>query len=140
MATSPNSLSRAQRALLPCDKHDQDAVATLDKLDSASLMPLLPEILAWLQDLNWPVAKPVLQLMRKHLPLLIDPVRDILRGDDDPWKSNCLEYLVREMPREQQSELIPELQRLVIHPTPGEMEEEAHLTAEDILEHLQNLG
>ncbi|CZR55768.1 uncharacterized protein PAC_05656 [Phialocephala subalpina] len=137
---SADTLSASQRALLPKDKHDNEAIAKLDNMDPAVFAPLLPELLTWLQDTNWPVARPVLQLMLKHLPLITDPVRDVLRGDDEPWIFNLLEHLIRKMPREQQSQLIPELERISMYPTPGEMEEEADVAAREIVGQVHDFG
>lgn len=75
-----------------------------------------------------------------NLPLVTVPVAYILRGEDDIWKINCLEYLVKDMPHGQQKELTPGLKILVIHATASDMEEDAHLTAKAILDRLQNLG
>lgn len=138
--SSKNTLNASQRALLPSDKHDEDALARLETLDTAALAPLIPELLTWLQDTNWPVARPVLQLLLKHLPLITDPIREILRGDDDLWKWNVEGHLIRKMPREQQSQLIPELERISMHPTTGEVQEEADVAAREILEQQHNLG
>jgi hypothetical protein len=140
MNSSGGTEFNAQRPQLPADKHDVESVCRLENLDVASLGPLIPELLTWLQDMNWPVAGPVLQLMLKNLPLVTVPVASILRGEDDIWKSNCLEYLVNDMPHGQQKELTLELERLAIYPTASEMEEDAHLTAKAILDRLQDLG
>ena len=50
----------------PRDKFDLDAVAALAGVDGATLRPLLPDLLAWLQDANWPIAAPLADVLCPH--------------------------------------------------------------------------
>ena len=43
------------RLLLPRDKHDKRSAAALVALGWNKVEQAIPEILEWLQDINWPV-------------------------------------------------------------------------------------
>ena len=43
-----------QSELLPKDKHDDETIKRLRKLPIQELVPLLPELLEWVADVNWP--------------------------------------------------------------------------------------
>ncbi|MFJ6266178.1 DUF5071 domain-containing protein [Lysinibacillus xylanilyticus] len=42
--------------LLPRHKFDNDRVELIKKMDRDKILPLLPNLLEWIQDMNWPVA------------------------------------------------------------------------------------
>jgi hypothetical protein len=42
---------------LPRDKHDTDSAAALVSLGWEAVLPVVPEIMEWVQDSNWPVAR-----------------------------------------------------------------------------------
>ncbi len=41
---------------LPQDKYDTEAATALVGAGWESIAPVMPQILTWMQDLNWPVA------------------------------------------------------------------------------------
>lgn len=49
--------------LLPKDKFDIDKVEKLKGLNRGELIPLLPELLKWIQDMNWPIAPKIAKLL-----------------------------------------------------------------------------
>ncbi|KAH7327136.1 hypothetical protein BKA65DRAFT_510022 [Rhexocercosporidium sp. MPI-PUGE-AT-0058] len=141
MASNDMTLTTSQRALIPESKIDTEAVERLEPLDSPTLAPLIPHLLIWIQDANWPVAWPVIQLLQKHPAIVVEPVRKVLRDeagevDDGSWKSNCLSALVAEMDKEYQIQLKEEILRMARSPTKEELEWETMDIAKDILEEL----
>ena len=72
----------------PKDKHDMD----FDKITDfywynyQELKPIIPELLVWLQDYNWPVAKPIARHLQKILPDILPELIPILKGSDGIWK------------------------------------------------------
>jgi hypothetical protein len=96
--------------LLPENKHDTAKAAALVALGFPQVEPVLPQILEWLQDMNWPVAR-VLEPLVADIGLTLAPhIRTILETGDDIWKYHSLQAI------RQSSELIevlrPELERL----------------------------
>lgn len=78
----------------PRDKFDLAAVAALGGADANTLRPLLPELLEWLQDANWPVARPLAELLRPHQQAFDRELAAILRGDDEEWKQTLFSCLL----------------------------------------------
>lgn len=63
--------------MIPKDKHDIAAVEFLKAADTEVVIPLLPELLEWVQDMNWPVAEPMVELLLQYpneLTPLVDEV------------------------------------------------------------------
>lgn len=124
----------AQQKLLPTNKSDTTAIAHLNTLGVSVIAPLVPRLLEWVQDINWPVAEPVIALLRKYPPITTEPLRQILRGNDGAWKANCLEYLVKHWPMASKKELREEIERIARRPTQEEKDEEADEVAGEILD------
>ncbi len=119
--------------LLPRDKHDFDRVNDLKKINKEDLIKLIPELLEWLQDINWPIAREISKLLltvpKETIPFIIN----VLAGKDDIWKEWCLRYFVKDLPTELIENLKEELERIAYIPTKGEELEEVHVTAQEIL-------
>lgn len=139
MATSSSSktLTPAQEALLPVDKSDYDSVAHIRTLTTNELEPLIPQLLTWLQDQNWPIFRDVRELLLRYPKEIVEPVRGILKGEDGEWIHNCLLNLVADMPMHCQLELRKELERIARNPTVEESEFESEEVAEEILRGLE---
>lgn len=119
--------------LLPRDKHDFERVNDLKKLDKNDLEELIPELLEWLQDINWPIAVEISRLLLTIPQETIPFVINVLDGRDDIWKEWCLRYFVMELPEELRKSLQGHIERIAYNPTKGEELEEVHLTAQEIL-------
>jgi hypothetical protein len=136
MASTTAHLTPAQKTLLPKDKCDDEAVDHLNTLSSTEIQLLIPNLLTWLQDINWPIAMPIAKILLKQetQKLVVEPVREILRGNDEVWKYWVLGHLVMGMDREQQEMLRAEIERIAMYPTKEEKEAEADDNARDVLE------
>ncbi len=119
--------------MIPKDKSDSEAVARLKAASEERVAPLVPTLLEWLQDINWPVARPIAEVLREHPTELVEPIRAVLNGDDDIWKFWVLAEVVLPGEGELRLALESEVLRIVNHPTPGEVDEEVHLIARDVL-------
>lgn len=125
-------MKSALNLLLPCDKHDTDAAEALVALGWEKLERVMPQILEWMQDINWPVAaifRPFLVAQGARLAPCLKP---IFASDDDIWKYNILSGIVLQSP-ELASAISAELERLVRSPTTGERQEYVTEQAEEIL-------
>ena len=122
--------------LLPRDKHDTNRAAALTALGLERALPVIPEILKWMQDLNWPVAT-VFQ------PLLVDAgaslavfVKPLLSSEDNVWKYNLLVSIVSRSPA-LAAALQTELMHLASTPT---AEEQVEGVTEEARTILSNMG
>ncbi|WP_019155429.1 DUF5071 domain-containing protein [Robertmurraya massiliosenegalensis] len=50
---------------LPRDKFDFDCVKQLKSLNRSEVIPLLPVLMEWIQDMKWPIAEEVSELLLK---------------------------------------------------------------------------
>ena len=126
-----------QSQLLPKDKFDVEAVGRLRKLEKEQLASLLPELLAWIADLNWPICRDVIDLLLTVPEHVVKPIHKILNTDDEGWKCNCLDLVVRLLPREQRQRCRAGLERIAHEPTKEEIEEGTCEMAEELLESLE---
>ncbi len=122
---------------LPRDKFDFERLNQVKKLDRSELIPLLPYLLEWVQDMNWPIAKETSDILVTFPEELIPLLKDVLNGDDDIWKYWCLECVVKRFPENVKSKLRSELIRIKEKPTTGERLEELDTTAEEILDTME---
>ncbi len=117
---------------LPRDKYDTASAETLVSLGWEKVLPVMPDILEWLQDINWPVAL----IFR---PFLIDVgaplapfIKAVLATDDNVWKYGILVNVVTQSP-ELAAELRSDLERLCSNPSAGEQLEGVSELAQEIL-------
>ena len=120
--------------LLPRDKFDHDRVEMIKKLDRHKILPLLPGLLEWTQDMNWPVAKSVVELLLTFPEEIVPHVQDVLSSNDDNWKYFVLNGLVRKLPIESRVQFRAYLTRVSEAPTRNERAEGLDETAKEILE------
>ncbi len=71
---------------LPRNIYDVDKVEKIKKLDSYIVVPLLPSLLVFIQDMNWPVAPGILEILLTFPKEIVPHVQDVLCSDDDNWK------------------------------------------------------
>ncbi|EPD53773.1 hypothetical protein HMPREF1210_00596 [Paenisporosarcina sp. HGH0030] len=120
--------------ILPRHKTDDDRVEMIKKMDRDKILPLLPGLLEWIQDINWPVAPSVLELLLTFPEEVVPHVQDVLSSDDDNWKWYILHFLVIELPVESRVQFKEYLTRVAETPTQNELEEELDEIAKEILE------
>ena len=95
--------------------------------------PILPELLEWLQDCNWPVSHILAPFLTSIGSPLIPHIRRILDTDDEIWKYWMISVIMRDS-FELASAFRDELKRLVSSPTEREAREELNEVAQEVLE------
>ena len=121
-------------SLLPRHKLDNDRVEIIKKMDRDKILPLLPNLLEWIQDMNWPVAPSVLELLLTFPEEIVPHVQDVLSSDDENWKWFILHFLVVELPVDSRVQFREYLTRVAETPTRNELAEELDEIAKEILE------
>jgi hypothetical protein len=86
--------------LIPQHKHDFERLEKLLHLDPALVEPHLNELLHWIEDINWPVARPIIEYLLKCGDTVVPHVVAALNGSDFTWKTNILVCLVSRWPEE----------------------------------------
>jgi hypothetical protein len=123
------------RRLLPATKYEVEKAEALVALGHERVLSVMPAVLEWTQDSNWPVA----QVLQPFLAAIGSPlapfVREILAEGDDVWKYFLLLHVVAKS-TDLANSLRDDLERLVTNPTDGEVKEEVSLVAKGILDAL----
>ena len=120
------------RDLIPKDKGDTATVEKLKNYSIDEVRPIIPDLLEWLQDMNWPVAGPVADYLETIKEHLTEDILKILKGDDDIWKYWTLRvFYIGAKPSDK--ETISVLTRIASQPTFGERENEIDSLAKEIL-------
>ncbi|NHZ37919.1 DUF5071 domain-containing protein [Massilia rubra] len=119
-------------ALIPAHKHDLDAVQAAIAAGWPAVLPLLPALLEWVQDMNWPVATPLASFLASIGAPLAPAVRQVLDGDDGIWKTNVILQVVMRSPALRDA-LAANLRRLAAHPSASDRAEEVDQAALEAL-------
>ena len=118
--------------LLPADKHDLPKAEAIVALGYPAVDALLPELIAWMKDINWPVAKVLSPFLAGIGEPLAPHLRMIFESEDHVWKYWVLDKLVA--PSSSLAIAIkPHLLRMALEPSPGESDEEVDEIARRIL-------
>lgn len=120
------------KLLIPQTKFDLERAEAIRALGFPTIEPILPSLMEWMQDINWPVAR-VLQPLLAGIGTPLEPhLRFVLQTEDSIWKYSVLDHIVRHS-----TELIhiftPELQRLAHQPSQQEKSEELDSLALELL-------
>ncbi|HEV7892291.1 MAG TPA: DUF5071 domain-containing protein [Pyrinomonadaceae bacterium] len=117
------------RQALPEDKSDTARAQEAARLGYPEVVPILPHLMRWLQDRNWPVAEVIAPFLSRVGEPLLPEIRNVLRGDDEVWTYWVLTELVQQMPDAAVGELRSELESLAGRPS----EEEVDVLARELL-------
>lgn len=126
-------MSKDVASRLPRNKHDTDNAAALVAAGWESVVTVMPQILEWMQDRNWPVTQ-VFQPFLANVGVRLAPfVSAIFETDDNVWKYNILVDIVGKSP-ELATALRADIERMANSPTTGEQLEGIPEEAQEILE------
>jgi hypothetical protein len=117
---------------LPRDKHDTQNAQALIALPWDEVAPAMPQILEWIQDVNWPVAAVLLPYLAGIGPRLAPYVKTVLASNDEQWKYFVLQGIVRHS-HGLADAVDGELTRFALAPTAAELEEGVAEVAQEIL-------
>ena len=120
--------------MIPRDKFDELAILRLQLSTREEIIPLLPELLGWIQDMNWPIASKMAELLRAYPVETAPHIKEILKGTDSIWKYWCLLELIQPMNKDHQLLFKEDLLRLIHHPSKDDQLEEVDEVAAEILE------
>jgi hypothetical protein len=119
--------------LLPEDKFDINAIERILKLPEDEVAALIPKLLEWLQDANWPIAEPMSEFLATTDKLVIPHIVAVLRSNDSIWKYWCIRLLVPKLKPETASMLSVELMALANMPSAEDAREDVHVAAAEAI-------
>lgn len=82
------------RGLIPKDKFDNSTISQLCKLTDNEIQPIIFDLLEWLQDYNWPIAKDILPIVVLHQNIAMPHILKILQGNDTIWIFWIIELVI----------------------------------------------
>jgi hypothetical protein len=118
------------KGLIPAHKDDQKVIEKLKKLSFEEIKPIIPDLLEWLQDMNWPIAGPVAEILKPFSDNIVPEIIKILKTNDGFWKWGTLTTLARTTTNQM---LLTEIERMAKFPTRDEIEEGLNVEAIAIL-------
>jgi len=119
---------------VPKNKYDKESIAKARLVGFPEINVILPQLLEWLQDPNWPVARDVLDLLSYAGEEIIPHIRAILVSQNGGWKYSLLTIgLVSKLAPSIRKSIRDELQRLAENPTENDIREEVNLLSKEIL-------
>lgn len=118
------------RELIPKHTDYQEVIERLKNLSFEEIKPIIPDLLKWLQDINWPIAGPVVEVLGPFSDKLVPYILNILQSNDGIWKLWILTTLARTT---KDRTLLNEIERIAKFPTRDEIEEGVNIEAIAIL-------
>jgi len=97
------------RSVVPSGKDDLAAVERLTALGYPAVQPVLFDVMKWIRQTSWPVAKPVLEFLVSIGPAIVPEVQKVLGSRDDFWKAAVLRDIVSGWPAKEIGHLSPQL-------------------------------
>jgi hypothetical protein len=115
-------------SLVPQDKHDLETAEAAVAAGYPAVEPVLPRLLEWLQDMNWPVVKVLSPFLASIGTPLIPHIRKVFETDDEIWKYWIMRQIMTES-IEIAEAFKEDLKRIAYTPNKREIEEELNETA-----------
>ena len=119
--------------LIPKNKSDKSSIKKLKKIDIDEAEPILGELLEWIKDTNWPIAKELIMILPRFHSKLIPHIKSVFESDDDIWKCYVLSLLLY-FPVDSVRPLYQEIIRMAKHPTKGELAEDTYEYALNVIQ------
>ena len=116
--------------LIPKHKFDLEAVEKLNEYSINEIRPIVPALLEWMQDPNWPVFFPIRLYFEKHVNEIQNENLHIFKTNDNLWKYWILLNLGEGI---NDNRLILTIKRIAIKPTELEKAEELNEIALELI-------
>ena len=118
--------------MVPKDKFDDRNVELLKLATNELVAPILGDLVQWLQDLNWPVAQKLINVLPRFQFDLIPYIIEVLHSNDDMWKNGVLQF-VEKFEKESAFLLYSEIRRISNEPTMSEIMEDTPYYANRVI-------
>ncbi|PJJ07966.1 uncharacterized protein DUF5071 [Flavobacterium sp. 1] len=119
------------KQLIPKDKFDIETAEKLNEYSINEIRLIVPVLLEWMQDGNWPVFYPIRLYFEKHVKDIQNEILDIFKTNDNLWKYWILLNLGQGI---DDNRLISEIKRIGLNPTNLEKVEELDEIAKELIE------
>lgn len=122
--------------LVPKNIFDFSGVEELRLLSGEEIAPILPALLEWMKDMNWPIAQEMPELLSMHQKLIIPCIIEALQPEQSEcdWKTYIIQFLLPLLDSDYFLMLKPSLERIVQEPTWGEISDGTDEAAREFLQ------
>ncbi len=126
--------------LVPKDKFDTSNIDKLRGLSDDEIRLIIPELLKWTQDMNWPVANEIVDILIDRGGILEPYILEILsqNQNDDIWTYWIISVLIPKLTDKPSQKIISEIKRIAENPTNSELCEEVNTAAINTLRKLSD--
>ena len=118
------------KTLIPKDKFDFETVEKLKNYSFEEIEPIIPVLLEWLQDMNWPISRSIAELLIPFSEKISSEILKILQSEDQVWKYWIL-ITFGEIIKDKM--VLNEIERIAKDPAKGEIDEEVFEIAKEII-------
>ena len=123
--------------LIPKSKGDLATAQMLFSYSYEEIRSIIPQLLEWIQDMNWPVAQPVSEYLASISENISEELVEVLQGDDNIWKYWCIHVFGLWSEKRIDPLMEKEIRRIVNKPTQGEIQEKVYEVAKELLENIK---
>ena len=122
--------------LVPKNKFDDSGIEELRMLSDEEIAPILPALLEWMKDMNWPIAREMPELLSKHPKVLVPCIIEVLQPEQSEcdWKNFIIWVLLPKLDKKYLVMLKPCLERIANNPAQSEIFEETDEAAREFLQ------
>lgn len=110
--------------IIPNAKDDFVAINNLLAAPTSEILEAGPQLLVWLQDMNWPVSRQIAKQLAKYTNELEYFIIQILHGNDEIWKYWVIKELIYGSEHKISVNLYKQIESIQKNPTISEKEEE----------------
>ena len=107
--------------LIPKNKFDCETAEKLSDYSYEEIKSIIPNLLEWLQDINWPVGIPVAEFLISINGQITNEILDVFKTTDEVWKYCVIRTFG---PVTQSADIKKEMERIAYFPTTNEHLEE----------------
>ncbi len=84
--------------LLPGNKFNKERLLKIKRSDIENDRKLCYGLLTWCRDINWPVAKEIVKMLKKPNDLILSCINEILKFNDEDWNFCLTDFILKEKP------------------------------------------
>lgn len=116
--------------LIPKDKGDLLPAYRLEDYTYEEIKSIIPQLIEWLQDMNWPVAGILAENLLRYQDDIEDEIMFVLNTNDEIWKY----WVISVFGNSTKSKKIQErINQIATSPTQNEINEEVNIVAIEII-------
>lgn len=119
--------------LVPNNKEGLNFINNLKLKSISEIRDLIPQLLEWMQDMNWPQAPLIADYFSPYINEIQEELISILKSNDEMWKYWILHGLILHSEITPSQKILLEVKRVYLNASKQEKEEEVDVIAKEIL-------